>query len=516
MLGHREMKLEDYLGIARRHIWLLILAPIAVSVGAYLVSRILPASYSSTTQVLVQGQSVPTEIAQPIITGTLNEHLASMKEEILSRTHLQPLLEQFNLFNDSKLSMEVRIGKLRDAIQVESIRAMEDTRASQLPGFRITVTLGSARLAQQVCTEIYKLFSEEEGKSREAGAEGITDFLDQSLKNARAKMDEQEAKLAAFKSQYLGSLPDDDKANLAMIGSLSTQLDAVTRGLDADHTSKSFNESMLQQQETAWKAKQSSLTTTGGANPDSLQEELKKAQEELVELRSQYTDEYPDVKKKVLEIEQLKQKIAFALANKPATSTPDSQTEAASNATVAEPQEIQQLRATLGSLEISIQSKTKEQQTLRGKIQTYESRLLLTPVVEQKYTELTRDSKAATDDYNTLLKQQDTAVRSADLEKRQQGEQFKVLDPANLPEKPVFPNRLYFAGGGFGGGLALGIGLVLVLEMKDKSLRTESDVEMFLKIPTLAMVPVIDKRSGSSKRFIFPTGKDDASLHANT
>ncbi len=514
MLGHRELTMEDYLGIARRRKWLLILPPVLLCVTAFLVSLLIPNRYSSQSVVLVQAQSVPANIVEPIIAGQLNDHLASMKEQIMSRSRLQPIVERFNLFGDSNLSLEAKVQKLHDATQVDSIQAMEDTRSPNLPGFRITVTLGNARLAQQVCSEITTLFLEQSKKDRHAEAGGLTTFIDQNLQDAQTKMNEQDAKLAAFKSQYLGSLPDDGPTSLGMIGSLSTQLDAVTRGLDNDLQTKSFNETMLQEQLSTWKASLNSKTSTE-SSPDTLQQELKKAQDELVTLRAQYTDEWPDVKNKVAEIEQLKQKIAAAEANTSVPNPPNKQPDAASKGTVAEPTTIVQLRATLNALDISIKDKTKQQNELRDKIRTYEARLQLSPVVEEKYRELTRDFKTAQDEYETLQKDRGIAVRGAELDQTEQGEQFGILDGANLPEKPDFPPRLAITGGGFAGGLALGLGLIMLLEMKDKSLRTESDIAMFLKIPTLAMVPEMDKRSASPKRFVIAAGKNGGTLEAN-
>src|SRR5262249_26125300 len=145
------------------------------------------------------------------------------------------------------------------------------------------------------------------------------------------------------------------------------------------------------------------------------------------------------------------------------------------------------------SIDISIHEKTKEQDEIRKKINVYEARLQLSPAVEQQYKELTRDFATAQEEYNALLKQSGKANMGAELERRQQGEQFQILDSASLPGRPAFPNRLYFTAGGFGGGLVLGLALMLILEMKDKSMRTESDVELFLKLPTLALVPVIDR-----------------------
>ena len=106
-----------------------------------------------------------------------------------------------------------------------------------------------------------------------------------------------------------------------------------------------------------------------------------------------------------------------------------------------------------------------------------------------------------------MLHKRDDADMSASLQRRQQGEQFQLVDPASFPEHPTFPNSLQFAGGGFGGGLVLGLALALLLEFRDKSLRTESDVEALLKLPILAMVPVMDKTKRGALSFFRPVEK---------
>jgi polysaccharide chain length determinant protein (PEP-CTERM system associated) len=511
MLGHRQLTLEDYKGIARRRAWLLIVPPIVICVAAYLVSLAIPNRYTSQTQVLVQAQRVPVDIIQPVITGELNDRLASMKEQILSRTRLLPIIEHFNLYGDSNISAEAKVLKLHDAILVEPIHAMEDTRVSQLPGFRISVTMGDAHMAQQVCSEITTLFLNENLQSREAQAMGTTAFLDKHLEAARTRMNEQDEKLAAFKRSYLGSLPEDVASTVGMLNGLTAQMDAATQGLDRDQQTKTFTQAMLDQQLSSWKASQN--TVTGGASPDTLQEQLKKAQDDLVELQAKFTDEWPNVKQKKTEIEQLKQKIAAAQANRPPEDPKGKTTDAASSNLGAEPAAIQQLRAQISAIDVSIREKTRQQQDLRNKIHSYEARLQLSPAVEQQFKELTRDFTTAQDEYNTLFKQRDAAARGADLEVRQQGEQFRILDAASLPQSPNFPPRLAIAGGGFGGGLALGLALIMFLELQDKSLRTEGDVELFLKIPTLALVPIIDVRASAKKRFVI---QNKASLEANT
>ena len=91
---------------------------------------------------------------------------------------------------------------------------------------------------------------------------------------------------------------------------------------------------------------------------------------------------------------------------------------------------------------------------------------------------------------------------ASNLEKRQQGEQFRVLDPANLPAKPFRPNRPLVAFLGSAVGLMLGLGWVAAGVLLDKSLRNERDVEFYLEAPVLALIPSLD--SHAQKKSFMP------------
>ena len=157
-----------------------------------------------------------------------------------------------------------------------------------------------------------------------------------------------------------------------------------------------------------------------------------------------------------------------------------------------EPTQIAQLRAQVHNLDQVIAEKAREQERIKQQIKLYQDRVQSSPAVEQQFKELTRGYQTALDSYNDLQKKRNEAEMYADLQRKQQGEQFRVLDPANLPDKPSFPNRPLFAVGGLGGGLALGLGIAFLLEMKDSSLKTERDVEFALRLPVLAMIPEIE------------------------
>jgi polysaccharide chain length determinant protein (PEP-CTERM system associated) len=513
MLGHRPMTMEDFTGMARRHLWLLVIPAILACFGTYVVSLKLPNRYESKSLILVEGQRIPDTFVKSVVTEDIGTRLSSMQELILSRTRLEPIVERYGLFNNQGLAPEDRVNLLVKAIVITPIQAMADTRASQLPGFRVTVTLSDARQAQQVCTEITGMFIEEQLKGGEQEANSITQFLDKEVADAQAKMNDQDSQLAAFKRQYFGALPDQEQTNLGLLTTASTQLDNISQAIEHEQQDKSMWESLLNQQISSWKASQQ----TGGASPVTMDEDLKRKEEELATLQEHYTDAFPSVRAKKDEIEQLKKKIAAADATKTTKTDTDSKNkpaDTASSVPAIEPPSIQQLRLQISAVDLSIKEKIKQQQKIQDEYKSFQARVQTSPLVEQKYTELTRDFASAQADYNELLHKRGESAMSADLEHRQQGEHFTTLDAASLPESPSFPIHWEFAAGGLGGGLALGAALVLMMEMKDKSIRTEGDVELLLKLPTLVMVPSVESKRGFAARVVFRARSGNKSLPA--
>jgi len=489
----REFKLEDYVTIFRRRIWFLVVPGILVCVGAYVLSLFLPSRYTSETVVLVQEQRVPEEYVRSVVGGDLNERLATMQEQILSRTRLQEIIEKLDLYKDSAghLPMEELVARLRKSITVGAVRPMAETHAEGLPGFTITATAGRAALAQQICTEITSLFLQQNVVLRAQRAEDTTQFLNTQLADAKAKLDEQGAKLADFKRRYMGSLPDEAQTNFGLLTALSTQLEALNQGIDRAHQDKIFLESNLSSQLSAVK-----LAETGG-NPDALGKQMAALQEKLSGLRSRYTDEYPDIVKLKRDIADLQKRMNMENGSQ-SSSLNNEQPATSATAPIYNPQ-LEELRGEIHQLDVGIREKTTEQKQIQQKIQQLQSRLELTPGVEEQYKALTRDSQTAFEIYTDLLKKQSESEMATDLEKRQEGEQFRVLDPPSLPQTPSFPKRPEFAVGGLVGGLALGGLISFLLELKDTTLRSERDVEMVLKLPTLATIPTVPMEAPARK-----------------
>jgi polysaccharide chain length determinant protein (PEP-CTERM system associated) len=483
MLGHRELAIDDYLEIFRRRYWILLLTAIIGSAGTYLVSRALPNEYESRTLVLVQQPKVDQRFVTPVVSEQVNERLESMREEILSTAQLQPVAEQFHL----------SVSKLRKSITVTPVQPIVQSPWAGIPGFTVHVMLNDPRLAQQVCRQITSMFLEQNARWRSQSAQDTTDFLSKQIDDAKHALDEQDAKLTAFKLQYLGKLPDEAQTNMNILASYNSQLEAATEALNRTQQDKVNLESQLAQQLAAWKA------TRSGSNALTLEEQLADLQNKLVMLQARYTNDYPDVIKTKSDIAHLQARINAAKA----TGNSETSTQRGANTPAyAEPPQIQQLRRQIHQYNDMIQERTKQQASLQKKIDEYQTRVQLSPLVEQKFTEMTRDYQTALEFYRNLLTKKAQADMGADLERRQQAEDFRVIDPATFSSLPTYPNRLLFAGGGAAGGLFLGIAIALWLEMRDKLIRTEQDVEFYLQAPTLALVPVVEKQSEPRKKYL--------------
>jgi polysaccharide chain length determinant protein (PEP-CTERM system associated) len=506
MLGHRALTVQDYLNILKRRWWMIAIPAIIFPIAGYLITFLVQPQYVSQTLVLVEQQKVPESYVKAVVTEDLSGRLASMKEQILSRSRLQPIIERFNLFANGKLSMDERIDLTRKNIGITPIQS-EIARTNGLPGFFISFKANDARTAQLVCGEIQSLFVSENLSDRAASAAGTTEFLKSQLADAKAKLDEQDARLAKFQQTYMGKLPGAESSNINMLTTLNTQLDAATQALTRMEQDKSYAESILSMQQ-AQQVQQAQSAEHGAAAPQAQQLELQQLQAQLADLKARYTDDYPDVVSAQRKVNELERKMAQAPATPtaPASSTPKP-TDSLS---------VQQMRAQLHAMELGIAQKKRDQAEVQAELRTYQDRVASSPAVEEEYKSITRDNQTAQAFYDDLLNKLNQSKMATDLERRQQGEQFRVMDEPNLPESPSSPKRSVFVMGGLLLGLALGLSFVALLEYLDTAIRSERDIWAFTKLPTLGVIgftgelePVVSKRKlfGRSSPDITAGGK---------
>ena len=480
MLSKGNVTANEVKRILRRYWWILLIAALGAGAIGFAATLVLPKKYTSSTMVLVEPPAVAAEVVPTAVNEDLYRHLASMKEQILSRSRLQPIIMKFNLFakEQETTHMEDLVEELKKSIEVELIQPMPGSINKQPPGFHVSVTLPNPQMAQQVCTEITSMFMEQNATTQEKRFKDTTNFLTQQLGEAKANLDQQDDKLAQFKREHLGTLPEEEQSNLSLLTGMNSQLEAATQALSRAQQDKTFNESLLNQQEAAWKSSRAGL-----ANSDSLDMQLSTLQDQLSALLAKYTPEHPDVLKTKAQIEDVKRRMAEDGDAKPVSPA---------KANTREPAQIQQLRAKIRQDDMTIADLTKQQVQIQRQIGVLQAHVQASPMVEQQIKELTRNYQTALEHYNDLLKNQQKSAMLTDLQDQQEGEQFRVLDAPSLPTTPSFPKKPVFLGGGLAAGLAVGIGILYLMALSDRAMYSERDVEICLKLPVLTLVPSID------------------------
>src|SRR5271170_3254364 len=495
-MENRELTMDDYLAMLRRRMKVILIPALLAPLAGFLVSYLFSPKYTSQSLIMVEGQKVPVGIVQPVVTEDLTERIATLQQQVLSQSRLQPMLERSGLVKPGQ-SIDDVIESIRGNMTVQPVvtdlsqvgtTKPKPGQSSPVPGFNVNYTASNARQAQQICNELTSLMLEENLKSREEAARGTTDFLSKQVEDTKRNLDDLDSKLATFKKQYMGQLPGDEDNNLKILMGLNSQLDSNTQTLSRAQQDKAYTESLLAQQLAAWKTAQSA------SNPQTLQQQLSQLQTQLIDLQARYTADHPDVIKTQADIAQIKKKldeINNPPSGKAAGTTPDKES-------ASDPPEIRQLRLQVHQYQDLIAQATRDQNKLQQEISVYESRVALSPAIEEQYKQLARDYDNTQKVYQDLLADQSKSNIALKMEQQQQGEQMHLLNPADLPELPSFPNRLFFAGGGLGAGLALGVGLALWLELRDRSIRTQADAEAALEHPMLVAVPWVAETASAN------------------
>jgi len=483
MIENRELSMDDYLAMLRRRAKVVLFPAVLAPLAGFLVSFSFPAKYTSQSVVLIRDQQVPGDYVKPVITEDVMQRVAAIKQKVLSQEQLHSLITAQNLVKRGSTESDV-IEQIQQNVTIQPLPsemtaaaiASGKKKSSDVVGFSVNYTADDPKDAEKVCSKLTDLLLAENRKARKGVAQATTAFLEGQVNSAKRDLDDQDANLAAFKQQHIGQLPGDEENNMKILSGLTSQLEANTQTLNRGQQDKAYAESVLAEQLAAWKATQTV------DNPQTLQKQLATLQSQLITLQARYTDDHPDVVKTKNDIAELKRRL-----NELNSAPPDS--DVGDKANLAEPPEIRQLRLQIHQYGEAIAQAAREQKRLQEQVRLFQARVNLIPSVEQQYNQLTRDYKTKQQLYDDLLAKKSQSGMQSEIENESQGEEWDWGQLATLPDSPSFPNRLLFAGGGLGAGLAVGFGIAMWLELRDKSIRTEQDVIAVLDLPMLASVP---------------------------
>jgi protein tyrosine kinase modulator len=454
----------DYWQIFLRRRWWILIPTVVVTMSVFLVSGRLPKLYKSETLILVDPQKVPTEYVRPTISGDVSDRLQTISQEILSRTRLQKIIDQFGLYKDQKnLAQEDIVEMMRKDITLDIVADPRARPGSGVGGFKISYFGSSPALAQQVTRQIASLFIEENLKVREQQAEGTDEFIESELEKSRQQLEAHEKKVKEFKNHYMGSLPEQQQTSLQMLGQFQAMLQTNGDAIGRDEQQKTYLESLLQ-----------TFANKQGV-PKSSFPELEQRRNELLVAEQKYLPTHPDVIRLRAQVKALETQAKAQAASENANPT-------------GEPQ---QLQFQINSITQDLKERNRRQKELEEKVRSLQAKVENLPAVEAQAAELNRDYTISKTNYESLLQKKNASAMATEMEHRAKGEQFRILDPASFPQKPSKPNLPMVNGMGVMAGLGLGIGLGLLQEFRDRSMHGEKDLIHYVPSTLLGCMPVI-------------------------
>jgi polysaccharide chain length determinant protein (PEP-CTERM system associated) len=475
-----------YLNLASRHRWLL-LAPLCLSliVGMVLAVR-LPRIYEASTLILVQPQRVPERIVTPVVESDTENRISTLSQQILSRSNLERIIDKFKLFASGpaqNMLAEQKVNSLRDRIKVEVNRS-RSSRENQ--AFTVTFRDPSPTTAMQVTNGLAALFIDESLKLRESRATGTTDFLDSELEAMRKRLEEQEELLRKYRLQNMGELPEQLESNLRNLERLNQQLNQREESLRSARVSLAALDSEM----AVRRDSVSAFPTLPGPGATARDSEdrmsLAQLKDRLAGLRASYTDQHPDVMRLKARIEQLEKEQASAppAADPGSDGAASAGRQAANQISAEAARQRTMLVGAIKNLEAEIVRTNQE-------IREYQRRVEATPKREQELLTIRRDYDNIRASYSSLLNRKLEADIAVNMERKQKGEQFQVIDAARLPEMPVSPDMRKLFLMTLAAGLGIGAGLIFLLDFMDTTVRRLENLEEEIGLPVLAMVPRI-------------------------
>ena len=467
---------------------------------ATVVVWFIPAKYRSETVIIIEQQRVPEKLVEPNVAADLQQRLQSMSEQILSRTRLLGIIEKFHLYSQRHyLDPDALVETMRTDIGVELIKG---DRPDQISAFKVSYSAGSPVVAQQVTAELTSLFIEENLRNREQLSEDTTNFLQSELDESRKNLDQQEQRLREFKNRYMGQLPDQTMSNLQILSGLQTRLQTANDALNQAEQQKLYLQSMLSE----YRAFHPKTSLKDGATvplpDDDIDQRLERMKSELTGLLAKYTPRHPDVVRLEQEIAATeKLKAQAGPRTKPSVAVDGTGNSlAVGGADAQQVAAIVQIESQAKANELDIANRKNEIRKIESDIESYQQRLNLTPAREQELAAITRDHDQSLANYESLLAKRNQSMMATNLEKRQQGEQFRMIDPPSLPQKPYFPKRLPFSLAGLAFGLAFGLAIVILQEFATPRLFSEEELRTIVAVPTVIAVPTIATAGETRKR----------------
>lgn len=490
------MELREYGKLFVHRKWMIVFSVLSVLFAASVYCVVTPELYKSSITILIIPQTVPQDYVRSTISSKVGQQLVTIKQQVLSRTTLTKTMDELRLFEKERKNRtsEELFAMVRNRIEIDVVRGAGSDSSE---AFSLSFLHENPQSAMLAAARLASLFIDENLKAREQQAVGTSEFLESQLRDTKATLEVMEKRVKDYKMRYMGELPQQMEANLRMLTGLQDRLRTNESSARTAEERKVFLEAQI------------SLIgkSVPGISQDPAQSlgiELATKKAKLADLTARYTEMVPEVIRTKQEVADLEKRIAEALRSDSNRTTDDLNSD--SLIPVAGPplavEEIRRMRAQLKAAKAEIASLKREKGEIRKTIAAVEQKIEQSPRREQEMIALIRDYENQKNSYDGLLKKKLEADVSQNLEKRQKGTQFQILDPANLPEEPFQPNRKRVMGVSLLLALVLGFGGTIAWEAMDLRLRDVRDFRHLYKVPILGYIPVFQDQQYQRERAV--------------
>jgi polysaccharide biosynthesis transport protein len=477
-----DLKIGDYLEIAHRRRWWIILSALGMFIASTVVAYRLKNVYRAETVILVDSSQVPYNYVASVVTTDIAARLTTLQQQVLSPTRLKKLVEAEGLFPDpsGQRTEDDIIHSVQNSITVDLFNP-----GGKMGAFRIAYTSKRQNEVARVANSLAQMFVEENLKAREEQTSGTAQFLEEQMAATKRELDETDSQLRNIKSKNIFDLPETKPYHMEALATLRGQIQTIQDKISQDQRDKAILQSMLISGGPA-----PTIDVDNGeggqinVTPDQVQ--VQKLEARLSELRARYGPAHPEVRRTQNEIDQLKKKIA----NTPADAVAAVNQKPAIQVEKASPRN-PVLQAQIEKLDDDIKEQSKLLPALEQRMEFHTGKLAAEPIFEQKISSLQQDYDSLKRQYASLVEKKQAADMSYALEVRQKAEKFVVLDAAQTPLKPAAPNRAMISFVGLLGGLLMGVALAAGIDMSDESVRSESEAARLLGKPVLSGIPLL-------------------------
>ncbi len=487
-------KIFAYLEMAGRHKWIIVIFFVVCTGVATALAHYMPVYYRSSTLILVERQQVPEKYVMPTDKTPFSDRLNTISQQIMSRSKLEEVLNRLGIYDSFVKEMQetplnmllnrLGLGMKKDIPTESVIKEMRRRITVKVIGgrrgggdaFKVSFVGRDPLMTKKVTETLASLFISENIRVRSRYVAGTTDFIEVELSKAKESLERQEKQVRDFKERYMGSLPAQIDANLKTLDRLQTNLQSTEKAITATKEKIGILRDQIGVENipsTEGKPRSPAVMAVEG--------EIARARARLSALLSVYKDDYPDV---IL----LKNRIRNLEAKLEVTRKKAAESEAGLGTPLQVDTEDAKLYADLKAAGAELASLQADKARIEEQIKIYEKRVEDTPANEQKLTELRRDYDITLKNYQNLLEKKMSAKLAENLEERQKGERFRIMDPAYLPMKPYRTYKRSLPVFGAMSGLGMGFFIVFLMEFATPTYRKPGELKDDLGLPVLSVI----------------------------